>query len=256
MNGCCQALPDCDRPLRTLKYCNGHHQQFLKGKPFKPLRNNRPVKVCAFDGCKMAGVAAGWCATHRKQVLTRNETWDIGTRVGKETSAVIDRGDGTSVVVLSNAPLAECVIDSVDAGLVSGYRWFRARSGYAQASPRTRESHYKLWMHRVILGITGSGRIRQTDHINGNRLDNRRCNLREVTPAENAQNAVRPARRRVRGVYFDSRAQARRRPWFAKVQVNYVTYSSGMFETMQEAVEAARQLRAKHLTHHVEDRHV
>ena len=43
-----------------------------------------------------------------------------------------------------------------------------------------------LKMHHAILGKPPQGYV--VDHINGNRLDNRRCNLRFVTHQQNAFN--------------------------------------------------------------------
>lgn len=110
----------------------------------------------------------------------------------------------------------------------------------------------KLWMHRVILGIqeTDARRV-QTDHIDGDRLNNRRANLRIVTPAENAQNAVRPNRRTMRGVHLDKRTGR----WSAHVTVGGRTISGGVFASIEEAQAKARELRATYLTHHNEARH-
>jgi hypothetical protein len=43
-------------------------------------------------------------------------------------------------------------------------------------------------MHSVICGVPAD---KMTDHINGDTLDNRRSNLRPVTPSQNTQNSAR-----------------------------------------------------------------
>ena len=40
--------------------------------------------------------------------------------------------------------------------------------------------------HRLIMGVTDQSLV--VDHLNGDGLDNRRCNLRVVTPSVNAKN--------------------------------------------------------------------
>jgi hypothetical protein len=42
-----------------------------------------------------------------------------------------------------------------------------------------------MWLHRMIIDVPGGMMV---DHINGNRLDNRRCNLRVCTNRQNCQN--------------------------------------------------------------------
>ncbi len=65
-------------------------------------------------------------------------------------------------------------------------RYWHYGAGYAMASlPRPRVSNNALKMHSWI-NQTPDGF--QTDHINGNRLDNRRCNLRTVTASQNRMN--------------------------------------------------------------------
>jgi hypothetical protein len=48
--------------------------------------------------------------------------------------------------------------------------------------------------HRVVFAIAhGRWPVMQLDHINRNKLDNRPCNLREVSPSENSMNRRRAA---------------------------------------------------------------
>ena len=83
------------------------------------------------------------------------------------------------------------LVDDCDYEELSKYRWYAHKNYntfYAQRkSPRdpvTRKRNIIL-MHVIIAG-TPNGM--ETDHINGNGLDNRRGNLRVVTTRQNAQN--------------------------------------------------------------------
>lgn len=89
-------------------------------------------------------------------------------------------------IKLKNSPLC-AIVDSADIVLISGYNWFLHTKGYAYAFKQGRA----IMMHRLILGIVDEKEL-VSDHINHNRLDNRRANIRACTRSENQRN-VRPA---------------------------------------------------------------
>lgn len=73
-----------------------------------------------------------------------------------------------------------------------GHRFWLSGPGYVT----TRIDGRSEYLHRLILGLTlGDGHY--TDHINRDKLDNRRANLRVVTQKENCAN---------RGGYFEKSA--------------------------------------------------
>src|SRR5687767_10322229 len=77
-------------------------------------------------------------------------------------------------------------LDAADAQKYGKWKW-TLRSGYAVRT----DSGHSVSLHRLILGLE-RGDPRQVDHINGNRLDNRRANIRVVTARIQQQN--RPKR--------------------------------------------------------------
>ena len=74
------------------------------------------------------------------------------------------------------------------------------------------------------------------DHINNNKNDNRLCNLRFVTPIENAQNSSISKRSttKVKGVFYH-KAQNR---FCTNITINGRRVHIGYFDTVKEAKEA------------------
>jgi hypothetical protein len=83
------------------------------------------------------------------------------------------------------------LVDDEDYDLVSRFKWHATRSGRNYyARHRYLVCHRKgpnvqLWIHRLIIKAR---RWQVVDHINGDTLDNRRCNLRICTATQNTKN--------------------------------------------------------------------
>jgi len=104
--------------------------------------------------------------------------------------------------------------------------------------------------HRVIWKMITGQEAEEIDHINGDRTDNRRSNLRAVSRRENAKNKKRYANNSsgVSGIDFDKR----RGVWRVRVGKKQV----GSFESLLDATEArarAKSERGYH-TNHGDDR--
>jgi hypothetical protein len=107
-------------------------------------------------------------------------------------------------------------VDPQDYGWLAQFRWHyvrTARTFYAVRSCYDRGRCHKVWMHREIMG-TPLGMV--CDHVNHNGLDNRRCNLRNCTAAENNLNRrrYRNGRSRYKGVWWCKGLQM----WGATIQ--------------------------------------
>lgn len=106
---------------------------------------------------------------------------------------------------LSNKGYA--LIDEEDYELVNGFgKWYLSDTGYAVKKTRINGKNITIRMHRLV-NDTPDGMV--TDHINGNKLDNRKSNLRTVTQAINSHNkttynsANRKYKDLPKGVTFD-----------------------------------------------------
>jgi len=134
--------------------------------------------------------------------------------------------------------IAYALIDEQDRHLAR-LTWHLRLDGYAARWEKQQNRHNRigrgriLRLHRVILGAPPGVEV---DHINRNRLDNRRSNLRFATDGENARNCKRNTRNTsgYKGVRFDRFAHR----WGAAVVFEGKTYWVGLFDTPEEAAFA------------------
>ena len=81
------------------------------------------------------------------------------------------------------------LIDDADLPQVSQHRWHLGSNGYARTYVRRPGgTSSTLDLHLLLRDEHGGG---YKDHVNGDRLDNRRANLRPCSAAENARNRKR-----------------------------------------------------------------
>jgi hypothetical protein len=94
-----------------------------------------------------------------------------------------------------------------------------------------------VFLHRAIMGLA-KGDAGVVDHINGDRLDNRRANLRLATDSENMFNVDLPAQNTTgyKGVYRNS--PTCRQPYQAAITVNRKKIYLGSFADPREAARA------------------
>jgi hypothetical protein len=98
-------------------------------------------------------------------------------------------------------------------------------------------------MHRLILGLP-PGRALQADHINHDKLDNRRNNLRVVSQQGNMQNmsSNRGASSAFVGVAWEEQKQR----WRARVVIGGQRPHLGYFASELDAAVAAERYRLAH----------
>jgi hypothetical protein len=96
-----------------------------------------------------------------------------------------------------------------------------------------------LLVHRIAFAMThGRWPIECCDHINGNTLDNRACNLRECTKTQNTHNSRSHTKSRsgVKGVTWHSK----RRHWYVRIMHNGRKRYFGAFKKLADAARVAR----------------
>lgn len=134
------------------------------------------------------------------------------------------------------------IVDFADYEWLSAYSWCLVNQKYAgRAIPNDNPAQRQkfIYMHKVILG---AGDDVQVDHINGNKLDNRRANLRICTAAQNQLNKAKPSLNKFRqqptSQYKGVHWRAARRRWEVLIMVDGKQRYIGRFKDEIEAAHA------------------
>jgi hypothetical protein len=133
-------------------------------------------------------------------------------------------------------------LDAKDADRFGHLAWYLTGTGYAAREQQRDRQRTRIYLHRAILGLTyGDGF--QADHINCDRLDNRRENLRVVTNAENKQNKRLYSNNKsgFRGVCWQKAAQK----WEASYRIQGKQHYLGLFDDPAKAASVAALARAE-----------
>lgn len=133
------------------------------------------------------------------------------------------------------------LVDDSDYATLAQWKWLYVGSGYAGRFVTAHGKKSLVYLHRYLLNPAPDQRI---DHINGDRLDNRRENLRLVTVRQNHQNRRRSQHSRsgYKGVCWHKAA----RKWDARITVQGVRVHLGYYDDAETAAlmydAAARHL--------------
>ena len=141
------------------------------------------------------------------------------------------------------------LIDKEDFNLVKDYKWYYAKNGYASAKLYFGRKNGKniqkgIYMHRIIMKPKDGVDI---DHVNKNKLDNRRTNLRICNRSQNLANKFDLDKNTsgYKGVFF-FRWGHRIKRWKAAIQTNNKQKHLGYFLTKEQAALAYNQAAKKY----------
>lgn len=137
---------------------------------------------------------------------------------------IIKRTDGTALVSLTRGAFA--VIDADDVASVSQRSWQLWAGRNQRYAVSARSNGPKIQLHRLVSGCPPDMVV---DHINFDTLDNRKCNLRVCSRAENASRTTRKKSDLPIGVTL--RRQKFGRPYVARFRKKWI----GAFDTPEEA---------------------
>ena len=187
------------------------------------------MKVCKIEGCKNKNCGQGLCNRHYLQTRKYGKIIGNPIRSNREQNEYVFEQEVCRIILcdLWGNKVAETIIDKEDYDRVKDIKWQLTLTGY------TIGNNGKLMLSHFLLNHKSNRKI-FVDHINRNKLDNRKLNLRFCTKSQNACNAEKRKDNKsgYRGVFLH------RGKWVATIAKNKKTYYLGSFNNKNEAAKA------------------
>lgn len=232
----------CEKPHRAGGWCSGHWQRWKNTGSLGDSPIKKRTGTCKVAACDAPHRALGWCENHYANY--RRTGLPLGVRAERLTLAESLVDDITARIPLRAAGSsikAWTLVDIDEFERVNLLHWHYSK-GYAvrertrSESPNGRSTER---LHRTVLGLSDDD-MRHVDHINRDRLDNRRRNLRAVSPGSNSQNVPsQGGSSRFRNVYWHARQQS----WNASIYSDGQRIHLGSFLSEEDAGECASRAR-------------
>lgn len=182
------------------------------------------MNTCKISGCQFSNryIRRGYCMSHYKRDIANISKWNRAD-VTKPRPAIIE-GTIAKIPLGASAKKGYAIVDA-DMAWLAEYKWDLSLMGYAVIADKSRQR-----LHHFVLPRKTN---KEVDHINNDRLDNRKINLRLVSRSQNQMNAQPRSASGYKGV-----SQFDLKKWRAYIKPSGKQISLGVFLTPEEAAKA------------------
>jgi len=190
------------------------------------------MKKCIVRGCLDKQYARGYCNRHYLHII----------RFGSIKTTVFDKNkiycrNEVCYIELRNKKcdkVAVAKVDKKNIQLVLGYKWGINFRGYVNTAFKGK----MLFIHHIIFGKKNGLII---DHINGDKTDNRMCNLRYVNFSQNVYNRITSNSNKTIGV-----AKRENGKWRAYINLRKKRINLGTFSEEKDAIMSRKVAEEKY----------
>lgn len=127
------------------------------------------------------------------------------------------------------------LVDDEDYEWIMQWDWYVTVAGYVVRNKRAKT----FYLHREI---ACPNKYKEIDHVNRNKLDNRKSNLRECSSSQNKMNRPSKGRFDVKGIHWDSK----RGKYSARLFYKGKNLFLGRYSTKRDAAQAYNQAAKKY----------
>ena len=180
-------------------------------------------KKCSVNKCNNLCLAKNWCRKHYLQNYLHGKIFE---RTKNDKNKIIYNNNKVVKFELYNRKCfvtGIAKISNIDINLLYKYKFFLGDNGYVKACTRKGNKRTCTYLHKLIL----KNKNKEVDHISGDKLDNRRDNLRNCTRIQNLMN-----RKNVLGVSFSKRHNR----WRARIFIDGKETHLGNFKFKKDAI--------------------
>jgi len=146
------------------------------------------------------------------------------------------------VLLMKKIPLSKgryALVDDEDYDFLMQWKWYLSTGGYAVRNETVLgidgKTQTTVRMHRVV---NNTPEEMQTDHIDGDKLDNRKANLRSITNEDNCKNQGKISHRKTSSKYKGVCWSKKTNKWYAYIASNGIRKHIGSYSSECEAAKA------------------
>lgn len=180
------SVENCSKPVLARGWCSRHYSRWRNtGNPETPSTlgrwtSGRKCEYCEQDA-KYEVDGKEVCPKHWQRIRKYGQP-DVVMKPKRTELPQPVLEDGYAKLEAANKQ--QVLIDQEDLGKTAQHFWHVSKQGY----PTTRIDGALITLHTLLIGLPPAGQV--TDHINQNKLDNRKANLRFVSRLENHENSI------------------------------------------------------------------
>lgn len=186
---------------------------------------------CLVDNCNNPIFCKGYCTKHYAQIQHHGKI--INTIYDK--NEIIKHDDYAEIIVRNKqgAIKGKALIDLDDVDKCKRFKWGMYSNGYFYGNIN---KILRIRLHRFVLGLDDWNINNEVDHINRNRADNRKSNLRIVNRSDNNKNRNKSYSKAVNmnndNVYFDKK----RNRYYGRYNYQKITYNTSYYKNRDDAL--------------------
>jgi hypothetical protein len=136
------------------------------------------------------------------------------------------------------------LIDKEDLTIATEYSWIKSLEGYIVGPSESNKDHKRSHIMRFHRMIIDAPPKKVVDHINGDKLDNRKKNLRICTHIENCRNAKPHKNKYTKGISY--RKERAIKIWRVMIRINRKLIHLGHYECLIEAQRVYNEAATKY----------
>lgn len=193
------------------------------------------MKLCKVKQCPNYAYRKNYCNKHRIQLARHGQ---INNRTIYDPNSIIICDSHYEIILYDKncKEKGKALFDKDDLPKIIQYKWHLLSCGYAAVKTNGKI----LLMHHLIMGKKQNLEI---DHINRNKLDNRKINLRFVSHFINTRNHGLPRHNTSGyvGIYFDKR----RNNWYSRFIFKNKIFNLGHFKKQSEAIKVRKKAESR-----------
>ena len=195
---------------------------------------------CSVEGCNNPIFCKGYCTRHYAQIKHHG----VITTTIFDKNEIVEHEDYAEIIVRNKQGdiKGKAIIDLDDVERCKRFKWGMYSNGYFYGNIN---KILRIRLHRFILGLEAWDKTNEVDHIDRNKSNNRKSNLRIVNHSDNNKNKDKYYSKVVNmnndNVYFDKKSNS----YYGRYGFRGTTYTTKCYKNREDVLKEINEIKNK-----------